>query len=312
MGRVGLVCGGASVVMSTDTDKLAAYQNRGLANAIWSYRCFTITPYKVAWQAKHCFPAFSPDIPKRFLWTAKEDKIGLCHYIDSLLLGNRSKSREYEDKGFVSDVEMYHVERPEDPVITVNIRRLVDFLLLRDHFEVPIWGKVQFVTDGKNLVPRNFIAAIMQLDPDVAETLKEERPWHPATMKDFERQKLLPAHVTTSLYRRVRGSIKAPKSEDRVTLPPTATTYSTAQLPVARPNEEAPAPQETRIALKKHEGYFDLLTQVRPDGEQAYYTRRIAKNDGSLLWCGTAYDLNGPWTVWTRDSAQLMAFGIDL
>ncbi len=261
----------------------------------WRYRCFYIVPFGKGWKATSSVPALSPDLPWKFVWAVADDKEGLQDYIDALLNGSRSRSSEFEEKGFVTGIEIYHLDRPDDVRIRVNINHLVDMLAVRDHISVPLWAKLQFVTDGQKLVPRDYIAALARLAPEHADLFDPKRPWDYASDKKLADMGLKPEDVTSDMNRPKHTA--APLRRSRVT-------------PSGR--EAGAAPQEVRISLKQFNGYFELITQVRPEGEEPYLTKRIARPDGTLLWCGTSYDLQGPWTVYERNAAELLALGIEL
>ncbi len=261
----------------------------------WRYRCFYIVPFAKGWKATSSIPALSPDLPWKFVWTVVDDKPGLQEYIDALLNGSRSRSSEFEEKGFVTNIETYHLDRPDDVRIKVNIRHLVDMLVLRDHISVPLWAKLQFVTHGNKLIPRDYIAALAQLAPEHADLLDPKLPWDYASDKKLAAMGLKPEDVTSDMNRPKHTAAPMRRS---------------SSIPTGR--EQGAPPQEVRISLKHFNGYFELITQVRPEDDHPYLTRRIARPDGTLLWCGTSYELQGPWTVYARNAAELLALGIEL
>lgn len=261
----------------------------------WRYRCFSIVPFEKGWKATSSVPALSPDLPWKFVWTAVEDKTGLQEYIDALLTGSRSRSSEFEEKGFVTSIETYHLDRPDDTRIKVNIRHLVDMLAMRDHISVPLWARLHFVTDGNKLIPRDYVAALAQLAPEHADLFDPKKPWDYASDKKLASMGLAPEDVTSSMNRPKHTA--APVSRPRA---------------AAFGREQDAAPQEVRISLRHFTNYFELITQVRPEDAEPYLTKRIARPDGTLLWCGTSYELQGPWTVYVRNAAELLALGIEL
>ncbi len=233
------------------------------------------------------------------MWNYRDDKEGLRQYIDALLTGQRSESAATESTGAVSDTELFHMDSPTDQVIRVSIRRLVDYLLLRDRFDIPLWGKVHFVTDGHNIVPREFIASIGQILGEEGKFLDPNKTWKHVSEKDLEAMGLKTADVTSSMNRK------------RFSNTPTATidhAFADTEDGGAPP---AP-PREIEIRRDVFEHYINMLTQVVPEGEDPYFTRRIINMSGVILWCGTSYELAGPWRVWTRNTAELLAIGVNL
>jgi hypothetical protein len=246
------------------------------------------------------FPALSPDIPSKFVWAFADDKEGLKHYIDLILTGQRSEATMVEATGAITEQEMFHLDRPQDQVINVNIRRFVDYLLLRDRFSVPLWGKVKFITDQSNIIPREFIAAIAQILGEDGKFLDPNRPWKHCTEKDLEAMGLKPSDVTSSMNRGKFSSHAASPSIESTFVPPEET------------DVPAPPPQEVEMRRDAYRDYVDLLTQVRPEEGDPYFVRRIISLRGPILWAGSAYRPNGPWKVWQRDNAQLLALGLNL
>ncbi len=271
-----------------------------LGTPAWAYRCFWMRPKGSGWHAINAFPALSPDIPQKFLWNYRDDKEGLCRYIDVLLTGQRSEATTIEVSGAVSDTEMFHCDRPKDPVIRVAVRRFVDYLMLRDHFEVPLWGKVHFITDGWNVIPREFIAAIGQLLGEDGSFLDPTKPWKHCTEQDLAAMGLKTSDVTSSMNRKRFAR-------------PNATAEQVFAGADASAGDAPPAPpREIELSREIFDRYVDMLTQVIPEDEQHYFTRRIISVSGPILWCGTSYARSGPWRVWTRNTAELLALGLNL
>ncbi len=66
--------------------------------------------------------------------------------------------------------------------------------------------------------------------------------------------------------------------------------------------------REVELERIVNDRHIDLLTQVLPSNGKPYYARRIfLLQDGHCLWEGTAFNPGGPWKVWKRDSALLLA-----
>ncbi len=266
----------------------------------WTYRCFWVRPKGDGWQPINAFPALSPDIPHKFIWNFREDKEGLCRYIDTLLTGQRSEASAIEMSGAVSDVEMFHSDRPKDTIIRVSVRRFIDYLRLRDHFDVPLWGKVHFITDGSNIIPREFIAAVGQMLGNDGNFLDPTKPWKHCTEQDLAAMGLKTSDITSSMNRKRFPRVN-PTLENMTT---NADEFD---------GEAPPAPpREIELYREVFDRYVDMLTQVVPEDNKPYFTRRIISVSGPILWCGTSYERSGPWRVWTRNTAELLALGLNL
>ncbi len=258
---------------------------------MWSHRCFYIKPKAPGWLATNVFPALAPDLPRSFVWTVKEDREGLKVYIDALLAHRRTETIAIEEQGAVTETEIFHYDRPNDPVIRVNVRRFIDCLLLRDEFSIPLWGKIHFITDGHRIIPREFIAAIGQLLNEDGKFIDPDRPWRHCAEKDLTAMGLTPNDITSSMY---------------------ADQYRTNEQEAAEPEGPDAAPREIEMSREVYNRHVDLTTRVEPAGEKPYFARRIMTLRGALLWSGTSYQLHGPWKVWTRETSQLLALGLDL
>ncbi len=265
----------------------------GLSQTIWSHRCFHIKSKGSGWFAKNVFPALAPDLPASFQWTVKEDREGLKVYIDALLAHRRTETIAIEEQGAVTDIEVFHYDRPNDTIIRVKVARFIDYMLLRDEFDIPLWGKVHFITDGNNVVPREFIASIGQLLGENGKFISPDRPWRHCTEKDLTAMGLTPNDVTSSMY---------------------ADQYPGRAIDPGVMDTEGPdaEPREIEMSREVYDRHVDLTTRVEPVGERPYFARRIMTLRGVLLWSGTSYQLHGPWKVWTRETSQLLALGLDL
>ncbi len=280
--------------MSRRSRRLASKPPKPVTLQQTSHRCYALRPWKKGWQCRNVFPALTPDLPWKFIWPERSDIAGLKKYIDALLLGNRSEAVMLETAGAVQDVEMYQLERPDSPIVRINANRFVDMMLLRDHFDVPLWGRVHFVTDGESIIPRTLIAALGQMLGEDGQHLDATKPWRHCTAKDLKAMGLKESDVTSSMYR------------DRVTTKPW---MDTAVNATAAPDV---APREIEVHRRDHHGYFDLVTQVLPEGHAPYYTRRVIDANSRVLWVATSYQLDGPWKIWKRESAELMALGLSI
>ena len=127
-------------------------------------------------------------------------------YIDHLLLGHTTETSRIEQAGFAVDIIPWQDTFPvhaEARMLTVNARRLFDYFTLRDTIEVPIWSKVDFITDGQRLIPRHFVGALAQAMNAMGESIPFDpnATWRRAHVSDLQNMGLTPDQVTTGLYR---------------------------------------------------------------------------------------------------------------
>jgi hypothetical protein len=59
-----------------------------------------------------------------------------------------------------------------------------------------------------------------------------------------------------------------------------------------------------------HASHKEIISLFTKDGETPYFTRRLLTKKGSLLWCGTSYHKQGPWTLYSQEERHLKALGI--
>jgi hypothetical protein len=272
----------------------AAAQSARIRNmqnpTMFGYRGYKICPKGTGWKAEHVLWQAFPRLPLTFLWHGREDKEGICAYIDCLYRGEEAAALEYEKRGQVHRIVM------PDPAlvqplktIKINIHRLISCLQLTDTFEVPAWSRISFTTDGtKRCVPADYIAALVEAWPEHFGHLDPSKPWRFATEKDLKRQGVDPASLTTGSY--LHEAEQAAQA-DAYQAPP-------------------PAPAERTIRRLDRGSHIDWVTEVR-SGEQVFYARRLYR-DTRMLYEATAWSINGPWHVSLRDNSALLALGITL
>jgi hypothetical protein len=277
---------------------------------VWGHRCYTVRASGETWKVTNSFPALAANIPSSFTWTVRKDREGLKRYIDALVLDHRSESIYFEKVGMVDDIQFFHVDRPDDQKINVKISRFVDFMALRDDFNVPLWGRVHFVTDGASLVPREFLASLGQLfDPGEQKFFDATKEWRHCNETDLEKMGLKPEDVTSSMYRQRHAPVMAEAGAEQ-------------EVPVyaddagGEPEElgDEASPQasvrETEVERILEANYADMTTLVQPDRGRQYFARRIMTYEGRMLWVGTSFTRSS-WKVWQRDTARLLALGLD-
>lgn len=284
-----------------------------------SYRGYqTITKRSGGYKCKHLLQHAFPDLPAEFYW-ANLDRTGLMRYIDRLYLSDFVFCRQCEDDGRVTNVSYPVVENAEKrPDKTINVKRLFDCLQLVDTMNVPLWNRAFFVTDGNYLVPRTYIAELVRFAPDRFGHLDPNREWREATVDDLRAMNLRPEQVTSGLY--LDHKPKTPVNGKPMPTPPAYHAQATAKdmgraTPqtddVTEQDSAAPPPRERTVSRREHDEYTDWTTQVIPDDGRPWYTRRLYR-EGRVFYSATSWERDGPWTVWERDNAELLALGLDL
>ena len=253
----------------------------------WLHRCYHLAPRKGGgWRCRNLFVGLAKDLPITFEWPSTEDRDGVKTYIDALLLSRMAEVTQIENAGLAINVVHDTTTIPEDPIVPVKIARLADYFQLRDRFDVPLWGKVRFMTNGRAFVPIEFIAAMAQILDKNGDRMDCSGDWHLASTDDLERVGLRPEDITSSMNLRA-GSATAAAEEASAT-----------------------PPREEQISMTHLKRHFEILSQSFPEGQPTFFTRRLFLYSGKQLWVGTSFQEKGPWKVWERATSELLALGL--
>lgn len=292
---------------------LTPSQLRARLQGAWMHRGYHVFRRSEGWQATHKVWRLFPRQPVEFWWRDYDDIEGFKRYIDAWYRGDLAHTQFIEKQQTAFNV-IFPDPHDVQQLVTqqVSCRRLFDCLRLTDRAELPLWGRVAFVTNGHYLVPAEYITLLAEIDPDGLGHLKDQPgPWRAAKENDLASLGLTPEQVTSGLYLRGRPGVEV--------RPSTSTTTPVHQSAVGLPEparveaEPPPAapPRERTIWRREHPDYTDWLTHAVPPQGPAWYTRRLYRND-HVLYAATAWSSDGPWQVWERDSAALLALDLDL
>ncbi len=282
----------------------------------WGHRCYLLKSFAGDWKATNVFPALAPDLPASFMWKARNDREGLKRYIDALLTERRSESIYFEKAGLVEDIQMFHLDRPDDQNVRVNVGRFIDFMTLRDEFKVPLWGKVHFITDGQNVVPIEFLAALGQLlDPAEKKFYDLTKDWWHCKENDLQKMGLKPEDIHSGMYQKRHAPVMTEMDDqgpvyDEEPAAEDASNYGDEPEELGDTPQAAVTARETEVERILEAKYADIVTLVQPDRGRRYFARRIMNYDGRMLWVGTSFTRTN-WKVWQRDTARLLALGLD-
>lgn len=281
----------------------------GNHRSAFRHRCFHVVSAKGGWRATNFLSHLSHGIPRSFRWNGTEDQGGIRTYIDLITAGRKAEARLFETQGSVFDV----VEDPEGLAsgsTTCNFAGFLDLIALRGHVDLPLRERVQFLTDGKKLVPAQFITMLAQHVPN-SEWFGDAQNWRKATKADLDQITQEQGPIHSGMYR------------DKPTFLSAASIVATADALSHRVPDEAddeleeeleelPAvSRESEIRRAPYEHHFELVTVVTQGEERPFYARRLARYNGLLLWAGSSYSISGPWTEYHRDNAQLLALGLN-
>jgi hypothetical protein len=253
--------------------------------------------YRLAKSAKQaCILAISrvpwalQSLPIRFKFRGG-DISALQQYIDALVTRDKATALRFESANLVYDVEYNPPQTEGHKRHMLRIDNFLEFLSLTDELCVPLFDRINFVTDGTKLVPATYIRALSAHLPE----LDPEKEWRWVRKEDDLPTGTKPEDVHSGMYLRS----KAP--------PPTA------PEPARREEEgkdeaEEDAPQEHEISRKCGEKHVDLMTVTH--AEKPYYTRRIFTYSGEVIYAATAWSAAGPWSVSVRNNSLLLAYNV--
>lgn len=262
-------------------------------NSGFIHRGYWCSPKGHGWHCAHKLKRLFPALPTAFHWHLRDDRGGLAAYIDAWYSGNMEVTANAEKHQRATAVEFMGPEEAtkDGPRVSVNINRLLDCLQLRDVFDVPLWGKVTFTTDGNRLVPGHFIAALARHFPERFPQLDPKQEWRFAKQPDLDALQLQRHEVTSGMY-----------------LGEPAAGAPTAAEPGMPP--PAPPPPERTIRRLDRGDWIDWITEVR-GGEQRWFTRRCYR-ESEIFYEATAWSIDGPWYVTLRNTSVMLALGVTL
>lgn len=243
-------------------------------------------------------------MPREFFWqnTSRADCL---HYIDLLAQKRIADAKAIEDSGLVSDAT-YETETagPDRNFVTVNPERLLAMLRGEEVLEVPIDSRIRFHPGKKRYTSNDLDAAIFDdavtdaYYTRIRKMVGEGRPIFVVSMPDEK-------HTLEKYgHRLVDAKMHSGMNLD-VACEEAGVGEDTIQIPVA------PAPvAEVVVASIQHGTHMETVTLITGNNQTPYFVRRLLR-DQLLLWSGTAFKAEGPWTEYHKDTARLTALGID-
>lgn len=239
-------------------------------------------------------------MPREFYWenTSKAD----CnHYIDLLARKQLADAQTFDEKKIATEHIYERGDSTTRPFVNVNAQRLIALLRGEEVLEVPIDARIRVVP------PRGRYSAN---DVD-AEIFSKE-----LTDEYFRRLKQLVGEgrpivcVTTpnenDLIAKYGMRLVDAKMHSGMNLDVATEGLSADDVTVAA----APSPaEETLIASKEHRTHTETITLITGSDKRPYFVRRLIRGP-HLLWCGTSYSAEGPWTEYHRDQSRLVALNI--
>jgi hypothetical protein len=231
-----------------------------------------------------------PEMPKFFNWHSRE-RAPLSVYIDRLYLGDSKFLSQAEREGRVSGIEYpTSGEVNAHEWYSVSPQAILASIALRSPCDVPLWGKVKFLTDGTYLVPCGYIGALVAADSQLFGHLNPDANWKEATEHDLRAMGVAADQVTSGRNRWQQHSPQASVLADET-------------------DTEEPKPiTETTLRRVDKGTHVDWITRTT-DGDRVWYSRRLYR-DAQVFYEATSWQRHGPWKVWSQDSSVLLALGV--
>ncbi len=247
----------------------------------WRYCLFGFTAAKGGgWKAVNRLKYLSFGLPRSFIWKDIKDIDGLRTYVDLIAAGRKTEALHFQERGMVEDVEY----DPEEltGAITVDAEDFFSTLALIGWVKLPLVERIRFNLNGRAITPTEYLTILAKYSGHPEWFDPEGARW--ATPQEVRE---IQPHSAMYTEERV-GSFEAPVEEV----------------------DENAQPVESEVRRDGFLRHFELLTQVQPARGDRYFVRRLATFDGQLIWAGSSYQPNGPWTQYFRDNAQLIARNI--
>lgn len=240
-------------------------------------------------------------MPRDFVWQ-NSSQADCNHYIDLLARKQIADAKAIEDKGLVKDLIYDNAVAEDRPFVNVHPARLLAMLRGEEVLEVPLDARIRFVMGHKHYSVNDVDAAIFTKEMteeyirSVRRMVGEGRPI--MVMSGPEENEILERYG----FRLVDSKM-----------------HSGANLDIAREAmgidasvEMTPAPapvNETSVSSVDHGSHTETVSLITGNDQTPYFVRRLLREQ-YLLWCGTSYNADGPWTEYSRDASRLTALGI--
>jgi hypothetical protein len=279
--------------------------------SLFRHRTFTMFPVRDGWVAKNTLPHLAFGIPRAFQWKGADDLVGIKSYIDLITAGRKAEAQLFETQGSVFSVEMDSEELTGS--IKCNFGSFLDLISLRGHVDFPLRSRVQFLTNGHKLIPADFITLLAKYVPNPG-WLGDPNNWHKATEEELDQITREHGEIHAGMYRDEPNLLSDSPAVAAVAVADELSGRTGPEEdfePDIEPEVRAPPPQESEIRRSPYDRHFELVTVVTDGTQRPFYARRLARYDGQLLWAGSSYSVNGPWTEYHRDNGQLLALGLN-
>jgi len=240
-------------------------------------------------------------IPRDFMWQ-NSSKVDCNHYMDLLCQKRIADAKAIEDQGLVKDA-VYDTAVSEDrPFVNIHPARLLAMLRGEEVLEIPVDARIRFKPNNNHYTVNDIDAAIFskELTEEYVRCLRrmvgEGRPVIATTMPD--EKKLLEKYGFRLIDAKMHSGANLDIARDE---------YGETAV-VQTPGAPAPI-DETPVSIEQLDTHTETVTLITGNGQRPYFVRRLLRHQ-HVLWSGTSYQPDGPWTEYHRDPARLTALNI--
>ena len=233
-------------------------------------------------------------MPRRFFWIDK-NWAELARYINALSEKRTTDARVFEDAGLAVD-HIYEPPPAKTKIVRISPQRLLAVLRGEDVLEMP--SDYRLIIDDARNRKQTINNAMGDIISD-GEVLTA----HIEQLKDMLGAGYPVFYFTTEETDRLKGPLKN-----------MAAVHTGFNLPDRNYDvvDQAAPPepvQETQVRSTDHGTHEERVSLISSNTSQPYFVRRLLRGS-HLLWQGTSFHANGPWTEYQRDASRLEALGI--
>lgn len=244
-------------------------------------------------------------MPREFIWQ-NSSKVDCNRYMDLLARKQIADAKAIEDKGLVADA-IYDTSAGVDrPFVNIHPARLLAMLRGEEVLDIPVDARIRFKPNNNHYTVNDVDAAMFSKEitdeylRKLRQMVGEGRPIIAVNTPD--EKKLLAKYG----FRLVDSKMHSGANLDIAGAESGITNEDTLGV------FQAPAPiNETAVSTVEHDTHTETVSLITGNDQTPYFVRRLLREQ-YLLWSGTSYEANGPWTEYTRDTSRLTALGITI
>lgn len=243
-------------------------------------------------------------MPREFFWQ-NSSKMDCNHYIDLLARKQIADAKALEDKGLVKDAVYDTSVSPDRPFVNIHPARLLAMLRGEEVLEIPVDARIRFKPNNNHYTVNDVDAAIFgkELTEEYIKALRrmvgEGRPVMAVTTP--EEKALLEKYGFRLVDSKMHSGANLDIARDEYDLPAAG---------VEMPDSPAPV-SETSVSSIPHPSHTETVSLITGNNQRPYFVRRLLRQQ-HLLWSGTSYQADGPWTEYHRDQSRLTALNITI